>query len=111
MGDLLYGVGLVQHTMGSIFDRGHCNNSFGLIIIIIIIIITRWSSSLGRVNNIHFSIQSRPSLGPTQPPIHGLLGALSSGVKRLRSEAVHSLKTSVEVKKTRVYTSILPFIA
>jgi hypothetical protein len=36
-------------------------------------------SSPGRVRNLHFSISSRPTLGPTQPPIQWVLGALSPG--------------------------------
>jgi hypothetical protein len=66
------------------------------------------SSSPGRVKNFHFSISSRPALGPTQPPIHWAPGALSSGVKRQGREADHSPPTSAQVKKTWVYTSTSP---
>jgi hypothetical protein len=38
------------------------------------------SSSPGRVKNFHFSTSSRPALGPTQPPIQRVPGALSPGV-------------------------------
>jgi hypothetical protein len=48
------------------------------------------SSSPGRVKNFHFSISSRPALGPTQPPIQWVPGAVSPGVKRQRREAEHS---------------------
>jgi hypothetical protein len=37
---------------------------------------------LGRAKNILFSMSSRPVLGPTQPLIQWVLGALSPGVKR-----------------------------
>jgi len=36
-----------------------------------------------------FTIASRPALGPTQPPIQCVLGALSPGVKQLGDEADH----------------------
>jgi hypothetical protein len=39
------------------------------------------------------------ALGPPQPPIQRVLGALSLGVKRSRREADHSLPSSVEVKE------------
>jgi len=39
----------------------------------------------------------RPALGPTQPPIQWVPGALSLGVKRPRREADHS-PSSAEVK-------------
>jgi hypothetical protein len=46
-----------------------------------------------------FTTASRPVLGPTQPPIQWVLGALSLGVKRPRPEADHSPPPSVEVKE------------
>jgi hypothetical protein len=45
-----------------------------------------------------FTIASRTALGPTQPPIQCVPGALSLGVKRLRCEADHSPPSSAEVK-------------
>jgi hypothetical protein len=51
------------------------------------------------VKNFHFSISSRPALGPIQPLIQWLLGALSPEVKRPDCEADHSPLTSAEVKK------------
>jgi hypothetical protein len=45
-----------------------------------------------------FSIASRLTLGPTQPPIQCVPGALSPGVKRLGREADHSPPSSAEVK-------------
>jgi hypothetical protein len=56
------------------------------------------------VKNFFFSTSSRPALGPVQPPIQWVLGALSPGVKRPGSEAYHSPPTSPEVKKTWIYT-------
>jgi hypothetical protein len=52
------------------------------------------------------SLQSRPALESTQPPIQWIPGALCSGVKRQGRETEHSPATSVEVKKTWIYTSI-----
>jgi hypothetical protein len=45
-----------------------------------------------------FSTHSRPALGPTQPPIEWIPGAISPGVKRPGSEADHSSPSSAEVK-------------
>jgi hypothetical protein len=44
-------------------------------------------------------------LAPTQSPIQWITGAFSPEVKQSGLEADHSPPTSVEVKKTRVYTS------
>jgi len=41
---------------------------------------------------------SRPVLGPAQPPIQWVPGALSRGLKRQNHEADHSSPSSVEVK-------------
>jgi hypothetical protein len=46
-----------------------------------------------------FTTVSRTALGPTQPPIQWVLGALSLEVKRLESEADHSPPSSAEVKE------------
>jgi hypothetical protein len=40
----------------------------------------------------------RPVLGPTQPPVQWVLGAVSPGVKRPLREADHSPRSSAEVK-------------
>jgi hypothetical protein len=50
---------------------------------------------------------SRPALSPTQPPIPGVLGPLSLGVKRPWREADHSPPSSAEVKNAWSYTSIV----
>jgi hypothetical protein len=49
-------------------------------------------------------IASRTALGPTQPPVQWVLGALSLGVKRPGREADHSPPSSVEVKNACSYT-------
>jgi hypothetical protein len=46
-----------------------------------------------------FTTASRTALGPTQPPIQWVPGALSLGVKRLGREADHSPPSSAEVKE------------
>jgi hypothetical protein len=46
-----------------------------------------------------FTVASRTALGPTQPPIQWVPGALSLGVKRLGREADHSPSSSAEVKE------------
>jgi hypothetical protein len=51
---------------------------------------------------------SRTALGPTQPPIQWVLGALSLGVKRPRREADHSSPSSTEVKNAWSYTPTPP---
>jgi hypothetical protein len=45
-----------------------------------------------------FCTASRPTFGPTQPPIQWVLGALSQRVKRRGIEADHSPPFSAEVK-------------
>jgi hypothetical protein len=67
------------------------------------------SSSPITVKNFPFSTSSRPALGPIQPPIKWVLGALSPGVKRQRRETDHSLPTSAEVKEMWIYTTIPPY--
>jgi hypothetical protein len=46
-----------------------------------------------------FTTPSRTALGPTQPPIQWVSGALSLGVKRQGREADHSPLSSAEVKE------------
>jgi hypothetical protein len=51
------------------------------------------------LRNFLFTIASKMALGPTQPPIQGVLGALFLGVKRPGREADQSPPTSAEVKE------------
>jgi hypothetical protein len=46
-----------------------------------------------------FATASGAALGPAQPPIQWVPGALSLGVKRPGRETDHSLPSSVEVKE------------
>jgi hypothetical protein len=55
-----------------------------------------------------FTTASRTALGPTQPPLQWVPGALSLGVKRPGSEADHSPPSSAEIKNERSYTSTPP---
>jgi hypothetical protein len=55
-----------------------------------------------------FATASRPALGPTQPPIQWVPGALSHGLKRPWREADHSRPSSAEVKNAWSYTTTLP---
>jgi hypothetical protein len=55
-------------------------------------------------------LSSPPVLGPTQPPIQWVPGALSAGVKWPGREADHSPPKSAEVKNTWIYTSTPPYI-
>jgi hypothetical protein len=55
-----------------------------------------------------FATESRPALGPTQPPIQWVAGALSLGVK-LR-EADHSPPSSAEINNAWIYTSTPKYV-
>jgi hypothetical protein len=56
-----------------------------------------------------FSETSRPTMGPTRPPMQYLPEALSPGVKLPGCEADHLVPTSAEVKNDmRRYTSSPP---
>jgi hypothetical protein len=55
-------------------------------------------SILGKDKIFLFSTASRPAVGPTQPPIQWVPGALSPGVKRKWREADHSPPSSDEAK-------------
>jgi hypothetical protein len=55
-----------------------------------------------------FTTTSRTALGPTQPPVQWVPGALSRGVKRPGREADHSPPSSAEVKNAWSYTSTPP---
>jgi hypothetical protein len=52
-----------------------------------------------------FTTASRTALGPTQPPIQWVTGALSLGVKRPGREADQSPPSSAAVKNAWSYTS------
>jgi hypothetical protein len=58
----------------------------------------------------HFSMASRPALGPTQPPIQWVPGTLSPGEMRPGREADHSPLTSAEVKNACIYISTSPYV-
>jgi hypothetical protein len=58
--------------------------------------------------NFIFTTVSRPVLGPTQPPIQRVPGALFLRVKRPGREADHSSPSNAEVKNAWSYTSIPP---
>jgi hypothetical protein len=55
-----------------------------------------------------FTTASRTALGPTQPPIQWVPGALSLGVNRSGREADHSSPSSAEVKRMRGAIPPLP---
>jgi hypothetical protein len=61
------------------------------------------NSSPGRIENFLISTSSRPVLGPTQPSLQWVPGALFLGVKRPGREPDHS-PPSAEVKNTWIYT-------
>jgi len=52
-----------------------------------------------------FTTASRPALGPSQPPLQWVPGALSLGVKRPTHESDHSPLSSAEVKNAWSCTS------
>jgi hypothetical protein len=58
--------------------------------------------------NVIFTTVSRTALGPTQPHIQWVIGALSLGVKRPGREADHSPPSTAEVKNAWSYTSAPP---
>jgi hypothetical protein len=55
-----------------------------------------------------FTTASRTALGPSQPPIQWVPGALSLGVKRPGCESDHSPPSSAEVKNAWSYISTPP---
>jgi hypothetical protein len=57
-----------------------------------------------------FTTVSRTALGPTEPPIQWVPGALSLGVKRPGYETDHSLPSSAEVKNAWSYTSAPQYV-
>jgi hypothetical protein len=67
------------------------------------------SSSPGKFKNFLFSTSSRLAVGPTQPPLQCVPGALSPGIKWQGREADHSPPASAKVKKMWIYTSTPPY--
>jgi hypothetical protein len=61
------------------------------------------------VKNFFFSMSFRQVVGPTQPPIRWVPGALPLGAKRPRRETEHLPSYSAEVKKMWIYTSTPPY--
>jgi hypothetical protein len=59
-------------------------------------------------SRILFATTARLALERIQPPIHLVLGALSSGVKQSERGADHSPPSSAKFKKAWSYTSTLP---
>jgi hypothetical protein len=57
-----------------------------------------------------FSTASRTALGPTQPPLQWVAGALSLGVKRPGRETDHSPPSTAEVKNAWSYTSAPQYV-
>jgi len=56
---------------------------------------------IATINNVYntFTTASRTDLGPTQPPIQWIPGALSLGVKRPGRQTDHSPPSIAEVKE------------
>jgi hypothetical protein len=68
-----------------------------------------WFGSWQKLGIFLFTTVSRPTLGPIQPPIQWVPGALSFGVKVLVREADNSPPSSVEVKNAWSYASTPQF--
>jgi hypothetical protein len=60
---------------------------------------TDWITDVKRNQNEEINIKANTALGPTQPPIQWVPGALSPWVKRPKREAGHSPPSSAEVKE------------
>jgi hypothetical protein len=68
-----------------------------------------WSSSPGRVKNFLLSMSSRPTLGPTQPPLQCIESDLFPRVRRLEQKADNLLSASAEIKEMWIYASTTPY--
>jgi len=69
---------------------------------VLIYLLDDWVSTVrfpAGAGNFLFTTVSRPALGPTQPPIQRVSGALSPEVKRPGREAENSPLSSAEVKE------------
>jgi len=60
---------------------------------------------LGRSRGLHFSTVPSLDLGPTHPPVKGVLKTLSVGIKRPGLEAAHPYPSHAMDRKTCSYTS------
>jgi hypothetical protein len=69
-----------------------------VVVIVVIIVITFITGAGQGLGIFLFTTESRPTLGPTHPPIQGVSGSLFLGVKRQGREADHSSPSSAEVK-------------
>jgi len=67
-----------------------------------------FDSGGGGAGNFLFTTASRKAVGPTQPPIQWVSGALYVGLKRLGRKADNSLASSADVTNTSTYTSTPP---
>jgi hypothetical protein len=69
-------------------------------------IVTRlWAGQLGLISSrgqdiFIFSVESRPALGPTQPPVQGAPGAVSLEVNQQWHEAENSPPSSGKIKNS-----------
>jgi hypothetical protein len=62
------------------------------------------------MKDFRFSISSRPTMGPIQPSIQLIQESFSLEVKWPGREIDHLTPTSVQVKKTWIYTSNPPYV-
>jgi hypothetical protein len=100
---------MVYRTMKDNFVTWHCCASHWPHIYIIPFA-TVWTTEGSGSESRYDGTSSKLALGPTQPPIQWILGALSPRIKRQGREVDHSLPTCAEVKKMWIYTSTPPYI-
>jgi hypothetical protein len=70
----------------------------------------RWVDSQKGHEIVLYSTAPRPALGPTQPPIQWIQGALSSEIRRHRRVACHWPPFSAEVKIGGAISSLSIFL-